>query len=186
MIFNRHSNLDGMHSTLSPSTPHWMNYDDYQFDAFYAKKLAAALGTRKHEWAAESIRLGIKMEERPLTLNLYVNDAIGFKMRPEQALFYSEHAFGTADAIGFRHNKLRVHDLKTGVTPTSEKQLEGYDALFCLEYGHSPLNIEIENRIYQNDEVRIYIPDPNDIMHIMDTIKVRDRRIREMRLEAFR
>lgn len=115
---------------------------------------------------------------------MYVNDAIGYRMNAEQPLYYSDNCFGTADAVSFRRNKLRVHDLKTGVTPTSEHQLEVYASLFCLEYRFKPMDIEIEMRIYQNDEARIYLADPNDITHIMDKIVMFDKRINEMRLEA--
>jgi uncharacterized protein DUF2800 len=114
---------------------------------------------------------------------MYVNDALGFRMEPEQTLFYSNNCFGTADAISFRRNKLRVHDLKTGITQTSEHQLEVYVALFCLEYGFKPVDIEVEMRIYQNDEIRVYIGDPDVITHIMDRIVTFDRRIQEMKGE---
>lgn len=50
---------------------------------------------------------------------MYVNDAIGYKMTPEQTLFYSENCFGTADSISYRSGLLRIHDLKTGVIPAS-------------------------------------------------------------------
>ena len=42
------------------------------------------------------IRLSQKLPNLKKTLNLYVNDAIGFKMNPEQTLVYSENCFGTA------------------------------------------------------------------------------------------
>lgn len=64
------------------------------------------------------------------TLNMYVNDAIGFKMIPEQILFYSENCFGTADTIMFRNRFLRIHDLKTGAIPAHMEQLKIYAALF--------------------------------------------------------
>jgi hypothetical protein len=116
-------------------------------------------------------------------MDLYVNDAIKFRMTPEQPLRYSDNFFGTADAISFRNNRLRIHDLKTGENETSEVQLEVYEALFCLEYKFKPHEIEAELRIYQSDEVRIYDPDPGDIVHIMDKITSFDKRINEMRME---
>ena len=115
---------------------------------------------------------------------LYVNDAIGYRMSPEQILYYSDNCFGTADAISFKRNKLRVHDLKTGVTPTSEHQLEVYAALFCLEYRFKPFDISIELRIYQNDEVRVYEGDPDQVTHIMDKIVTLDKRLTVLRAEA--
>ncbi len=117
-------------------------------------------------------------------MNLYVNDAIGFRMKAEQTLFYSPNCFGTCDAISFRRGKLRIHDLKTGVMKTSERQLEVYAALFCLEYSYKPQEIEIELRIYQNDEVRIYEADPDVVTHIMDKIIAFDRRINQIKEEA--
>ena len=62
---------------------------------------------------------------------MYVNDAIGFKMTPEQILYYSDNCFGTADAILFRNNFLRIHDLKTGkISGTHGAAFEIYAALF--------------------------------------------------------
>ena len=115
---------------------------------------------------------------------MYVNDAIGYRMTPEQVLFYSENCFGTADAIVFKKDFLRIHDLKTGVTPSSIKQLEVYAALFCLEYSKNPNNIRIELRIYQNDEVIVHEPHPEDILYIMDKIISFDKRIEKIKLEG--
>lgn len=108
---------------------------------------------------------------------MYVNDAIAFKMAPEQPLYYSDICFGTADAISFRNNTLRIHDLKTGVGKTSEHQLEVYAALFCLEYGISPFDITIELRIYQNNEIQIFDGVADEILNIMDTIIAFDKQI---------
>ena len=77
---------------------------------------------------------------------------------------------GTADAISFRNNFLRIHDLKTGTRPVHIEQLEIYAALFCLEYKIRPSDIEIELRIYQNDEILYHNPEPEDILEIMDKI----------------
>jgi hypothetical protein len=105
-------------------------------------------------------------------------------MKPEQILFYSVNCFGTADAISFRNKHLRIHDLKTGVTATSMKQLEVYAALFCLEYNYKPYEIDIELRIYQNDNVEEYIPEVDDIVHIMDKIITFDKQIEILKAEA--
>lgn len=183
MLFNPHSNLVGMHAFLSASQHSWTNYDEDKLDARYISAMAAKHGTELHEFAHEAIRLGIKLPRSPKTLNLYVNDAIGFRMTPEQPLFYSANCFGTADAISFRKNLLRIYDLKTGVNPTSERQLEVYAALFCLEYKTKPLDIEMDLRIYQNDEIRMYEGDPDIVLHIMDKIITFDRRIEEMKRE---
>lgn len=117
-------------------------------------------------------------------MSLYVNDAIGYRMVPEQILYYSENCFGTADTISFRRETLRIHDLKTGIIPASEHQVEVYAALFCLEYRVKPFEIMTELRIYQGDEIRIYEADPDVITHIMDKIITFDKRIAAMRLEA--
>lgn len=184
MIFNKHSDLAGQHAFLSASKYHWTNYDEDKLERTYMTALAAQRGNELHAFAHHAIRLGIKLPRNSTTLNLYVNDAIGYRLTPEQVLFYSVNCFGTADAIGFKKDLLRVHDLKTGINTTSERQLEVYAALFCLEYRMKPFDIGIELRIYQSNEVRIYIPDPDVIMHLMDKIVVFDRRIEEIKKEV--
>lgn len=104
------------------------------------------------------------------TLKRYINDAIGFKMEPEIVLKYSERFFGTADAISFRNNELRIHDLKTGEHPVSMEQLLVYVALFCLEYKVKPGDIDVELRVYQNNNVIYYNPEVNEIVPVIDTI----------------
>lgn len=183
MKWNNHSNLEGQHAFLGASKYHWINYDEQKIAIAYTKFLATRKGTELHELAANLINHGIKLPRNKKTLNMYVNDAIGYKMTPELVLYYSDNAFGTADSIVFRHNLLRIHDLKTGVSPTSMHQLEIYTALFCLEYGYKPNEIDIETRIYQNDQVEIANPDPDTIFHIMDKIIVFDKRINKIKLE---
>lgn len=77
---------------------------------------------------------------------------------------------GTADAISFRNNFLRIHDLKTGTRPVHIEQLEIYAALFCLEYKVKPADIKIELRIYQNDEILVHEPEAEEIIVIMNKI----------------
>ncbi len=177
MIFNKHPQLAGKHALLSPSSYSWLNYDDQKLEARFHAAMAARRGTDIHALAHEAIRLGVKLSKANQALSTYVNDAIGYKMICEQPLFYSENCFGTADTLSFRRNKLRVHDLKTGITATSEKQLEVYAALFCLEYASSPFEIEIELRIYQRDEIRVFEPIPEAILEIMDKIVEFDQQI---------
>lgn len=112
-----------------------------------------------------------------------MNDALGFRMETEQVLYYSDNCFGTADAISFRRNKLRIHDLKTGVHPASMKQLEVYAAIFCLEYDYKPFDIEMELRIYQSDEVQVHIPEPEEIARIMGQIISMDKLLNELKEE---
>ena len=141
MNWNSHYNIKakGMHSFLSASKFHWINYDADKLMMSWENAEAAALGTR-----------------------IYVNDAIGYKMKAEQVLYYSDNAFGTADAISFRKDPktgryfLRIHDLKTGTVPAHMEQLMIYAGYFCLEYGYKPRDIDIELRIYQNDQVLIH------------------------------
>jgi hypothetical protein len=184
MIFNRHSELAGLHSFLSASKYHWINYSEDKLDRMYIANQAAVRGTELHALAAEMIRLKVKPQKTKQTLNMYVNDCIGFHMTPEQVLFYSDNAFGTADAIGFRANKLRIFDLKTGAIPGSVHQLEVYAAYFCLEYRFKPVDIEIELRLYQNNDVLIFEGDPMVITQIMSTLISFDKRITALRMEA--
>ena len=181
MNFNKHSTLEGQHAFLGASKYHWINYDDEKIATAYANHLATLKGTQLHEFAAQCIRLGQKLPRSEKTLNMYVNDAIGFKMIPEQILVYSENCFGTADAILFRNNFLRIHDLKTGVIPAHMEQLLIYASLFCLEYHVKPGEIEMELRIYQNNDVQIANPTAEDIVPIMDKIITADKIIKKIK-----
>lgn len=184
MIFNKHSDLEGKHAFLSASKYHWINYDDNKMLNAYDRHLATVKGTELHDFAARCIELRQKLAETKQTLNQYVNDAIKYQMKPEVLLYYSQYCFGTADAIKFSSNKLRVHDLKTGISATSEKQLYIYVALFCLEYKIKPSEIEIECRIYQNDEVAEFHPTAEDIVPIMDKIISFDKILKKMDMEV--
>lgn len=174
MRFNDHGRLTGKHAFLSASSYHWINYDNDKLIARLKSSQAAKRGSEEHAFAAEAIRLGHRLAGNK-TITKYVNDAIGYKMKPEQVLYVSDNCFGTADAIVFRDGKLRVHDLKTGDTPASEHQLEVYAAMFCLEYNFKPFEIEMELRIYQGNERLAWMADPEIILHIMDKIKAFDR-----------
>lgn len=175
MNFNKHSALEGQHAFLGASKYHWINYDENKVAESYSKFLATQKGTILHAFAADCIRLGQKLPKSQKTLNMYVNDAIGFRMMPEQVLFYSENCFGTADAISFRNDLLRIHDLKTGITPAHMEQLEIYAALFCLEYHIKPGDIEMELRLYQKDEILYHKPTAIDISPIIDKIITFDK-----------
>lgn len=141
----------------------------------------ARKGTELHDIAARLISMGIKLPRTKQTLNMYVNDAIGYRMTPEQPLVYSRNCFGTADAIKFDKDLLRVHDLKNGVSPCSMRQLEIYAAIFCLEYGIPPGTIDMELRIYKNDDVETHYPTVDAIAHIMDKIITFDKMIEKLR-----
>lgn len=183
MNFFRHSDLEGQHAFLGASKYHWINYDEHKVADAYSKFLAVQKGTVLHDFAAQCIRLGQKLPRSQKTLNMYVNDAIGFKMTPEQVLFYSENCFGTADAISFRNNVLRIHDYKSGVIPVHMEQLMIYAALFCLEYQYKPSEIEIELRIYQSDEVIVHTPIPDEIFAIIEKIIAFDKIIKKIKSE---
>lgn len=170
MFFNKHTNLEGLHAPFGASKSSWLRYSDDKIVEVYNNLQAAEMGTRLHEWAKQTIDLGIKQSRSKKTIYSYVNDAIGFNMSTEVVLFYSERFFGTADAISFRNNFLRIHDLKTGKRPVHMEQLEIYAALFCLEYKVKPGDIRMELRIYQNDEILVHEPTAEDILPIMDKI----------------
>ena len=179
MNFVKHSNLNGLHAAFSPSQPSWLRYDDAKALEVHRNKKAAEMGSRLHAWAKETIDLRLKMPRAKGPLYAYVNDAIGFRMDTEVVLFYSERFFGTADAISFRNGFLRIHDLKTGVTPVKMEQLQIYAALFCLEYKIKPSDIQMELRIYQNDEVLVDNPSAETIdeiiMHIIHLDQLLDK-----------
>ena len=185
MNFNKHYNLKS-HAFLSPSGYSWTNYDDEALINRYNNALAAQKGTELHAIAQGMIENRIKAANHKRALNMFVNDAIGFGMASEVVLYYSEHCFGTADAIDYNPETkfLRIHDLKTGITKVKMTQLEVYTALFCLEYGVRPQDITIELRIYQGSEIYVHTPEIDDIHSIMEKIvhfsKVLDTHIEDI------
>lgn len=175
MRFNEHWNLEGRHAFLSPSNPHWIRYDADKLIKVYRNMQAKQRGTELHAFAADAIRLGRKLSNGRDALNRHVNDAIGFGLQPEKILYYSDHCFGTADAINFDDGVLRIHDFKSGEHPASFDQLKVYAALFCLEYGFDPTQINIVLRIYQNrllqsNEAYEEVPEADQILYLMDHI----------------
>lgn len=187
---------EGDHALLGCSNYSWVNYDDNKLQEAFKRKYAQAIGTRVHEYAAKYIKYGQRPKSGDKTGLLvylfdsgipaaaidinrlfdtwlcYVKDCVKLRMRPEQRLFYSENAFGTADSISFRNNRLMIFDLKTGETKASMIQLYLYDALFCLDYGLNPSDLdEIVNRIYQKGDFIEESVDPIDILNLMDKIK---------------
>ena len=199
MIFNKHSELEGRHAILSPSKHYWLNYDDEALMRNYISSFATDVGTLVHEYACDRIRFRLPIDpeneeaKNGLLMHLmkngipfrvidldrlfynlvpYVNDCIGFKMESEVILKYSDLCFGTADAIGVRRNWLRIHDLKTGVSPASMDQLLCYAGLFFMEYkrDYHPDTMKVELRIYQNQEVQIMNPTVEEIKSVMKKI----------------
>lgn len=177
MQWNKHSNIkEGDHAFLGASKYHWLNYSEEKLAMSYEKFLATQKGTVLHAFAAQCITLGQKLPKSHKTLNMYVNDAIGYKMTPEQLLYYSENCFGTADSISFRKKFLRIHDLKTGEIPAHMEQLLIYAALFCLEYNIKPYELDgVELRIYQSDDIIYMNPESDEIVPIMSKIVTGDR-----------
>lgn len=208
MNFIKHLDLKGRHSMLAPSQPYWLEYTDDKLYQKYLSSYSQDIGTALHELAETLISNGVKLKKTDKTVVLvhllkygipkaaidmdrlynnfvtYVNDAIGFRLTPEQPLYYSDNCFGTADAISFRNNFLRIHDYKSGTTPAKMEQLMVYAALFCLEYKIKPGEIETELRIYQNDEIIYHNATADDIAPIMDTIVHHDKIITAMNEEV--
>lgn len=163
---------DGEHSFLSPSIHSWINYNDDKLVTTYLNRLAASRGTALHALACNLIKMKVALPDAEKTLNMYVNDCIRNKMRPEEKLYYSKFCFGTADAINFKDRTLKVFDLKTGKTKVSFMQLRIYAALFFLCYPEIKLSDveEVELRLYQNNEIMVEKPEVDDILPIMDKI----------------
>jgi len=183
MNFAKHYNLKDQHALLGASKYQWIRYSDDKIAELYFATKAKEEGTRIHALASELIGLGIKLPDNKKTLNMFVNDAIGYKMNSEQVLYYSMNCFGTADAICFRNNMLRIHDLKTGKVPAHFEQLMIYAALFCLEYDFKPSDIGMELRIYQSNDIMFMNPDVSDIVPIMDRIITADKIISKIQIE---
>lgn len=207
MVWHDHSDLKGKHAFLSPSKGAAFNDTPEELCNRYLSSWATTIGTLTHEFAEKQIIIfkekisetdisvlkwhlvtngvplvvinSIDLEMIFKNVMAYVNDAIGFAMRAEQPLYYSDYCFGTADTICFRRNKLRIHDLKTGVTHVDPNQLMRYAALFCLEYKYKPEDISIELRIYQGCEVLVIEPTLEEMIITIDTIKNQSNTIQE-------
>lgn len=183
MNFNQHFELAGKHAFLSASQYHWTSYNTAKLQDRYRNEQKKTEGTKLHALASDLIVNRMKLARQNRALNKFVNDAIGFGMESEVVLCYSYNCFGTADAIAFKNNVLRIFDLKTGVIEGSFRQLDIYTALFCLEYEKDPFTIEIEHRIYQYKDFVANVPDPEEIRRIMDKIIEFDPIIDNLKLE---
>jgi hypothetical protein len=184
MRFNTHSALAGQHAFLSPSTYHWIRYNDQKLRARWTARQASAHGVSVHELAHRAIKLGMEFSKKEdPTLAAYVADGIKYKMSVEQPLFYSDNCFGTADAICFRRRQLRIHDLKTGLSRVSMDQLRVYAAIFCLEYAVDPYDISIELRLYKPDVIEVEKPSAEEIATLMETIVWADMEVEKYKAE---
>lgn len=178
MLWHDHSTIpEGSHAPFAASSYSWLNYDGDKALKYYISLMTKRRGTEFHEFAKYCIKLRMPLklvrgDDVRCTVARYVNDAIKYDMRPEQLVFYSRNFFGTADAIMFDEQKslLRIHDLKTGLTPAKLDQLLIYDALFCLEYNYNPDDIEHVVCIYQNNDTLDDNPTGEMIRPIMDKI----------------
>ena len=184
MNFIDHSNLKDRHAFLSPSGYHWINYSDEKLITTFQNFAAVERGTMLHQFAATCIKLGQNLPDTEQTLNRYVNDAIGFGLTPEQVLFYSDNCFGTADAIGYERDILRIHDLKTGSVPAHMEQLRVYAALFCLEYNKKPVDLDIQLALYQNDAVLTEKADSDEVERIMKKITKFDKLLNKIQTKG--
>ena len=210
MNFNRHLQQEGRHAILSASSWRWLNDDEDSIVRRLCSQYAQVIGTILHDIARKHIRYRIKLnkyDKKNVMLELlengipgavidaldfdklfenlmtYVNDGVGFKMHPEVVLYYSDNFFGTADAINFNENErfLRIHDYKSGTIPAHIEQLKIYAALFCLEYRFKPSEIDMELRIYQNNEVLYHNPEPDEILEVADKIVSLDKFLNQIR-----
>lgn len=193
--FNKHPDLEGKHAILGASDYHWLNYERERLHARMISKYSESIGTMLHELAKDLILRKIKLRKTdhklvyfhlirngipdyaidmdrlyPNLMN-YVNDAIGFGMEPEVVLKYSDNCFGTADTICSRDHILRIHDLKTGVSPVHIEQLMIYAAIYCLEYKVNPQSFKkIALNLYQGGDIIGDEVAPMYIQDIMDKI----------------
>lgn len=203
MQWNDHHQLEGKHAFLGASNFHWINWNDETFENRYYGQFSTSIGTAIHALAHDCIVSRTKLTKHDthlIDITLYhayipkdaydpnlilnnlipfVNDALGFHMSSEILLYYNAYCFGTSDAISFdeKNKILRIHDLKTGTTPTHMEQLLIYAALFCLEYHKDPHHFNTELRIYQNYNVLIDNPSADEIEHYMDLIQNRSKLI---------
>lgn len=187
--FNQHFELEGRHAFLGASKYHWIRYDADKMKQIWANQFKSQRGTRIHNVARILINEKVKLERNSMTLNMYVNDAIGLMLTPEVPLMFSQNAFGTADAAGFDTDTkiFRVHDLKTGDHPGNFDQLRIYCAFFWHEYlkptGLSLHDITFIMRIYQSDTLMELHAEPNELQEILDKLTEFDPIIEVMREE---
>lgn len=211
MLWNDHSRdmPKDAHAFLGASRYSWLNYEDVDLRDAWERQFSQVLGTTLHELASQLIENRIKTSYKDKNLILitllekniprtiinknmdrlmrnfipYVNDGIGFRMRVEQPLVYSENVFGTADCISFDEKKkfLRIHDYKSGTTPAHIEQLLIYASLFCLEYNFRPGDLGFELRIYQEGDQIIANPGAKDIVPVMDKMMYFDKLICKMK-----
>ncbi len=211
MQWHDHSDLEGLHAFLSPSKQTWINYDFEKLEAAYTNSWATTIGTVLHAFAERRIlrkkRITnkskesiedfmyengipeklIDIEQYFENLAAFVNDAIGFRMRPEQGLKISDDCFGHADAISYDERKkiLRISDFKSGKTEPSMNQLLIYAALFFIEYskelGIRLSDLKVELRIYYQGQIIYYEPEEDVMAHMVDVVLCKNRELKTIK-----
>ena len=205
MIWNRHSNLEGSHAFLSASKYNWITKTNEELVQAYTNSYSQTIGTLMHAYAADSIKFREKLRKSDArgakfdlmrrdvpefaidirsffpTVMAYVNDSIDYMMDPEVLLYYSDLCYGTADSITVSNDILRIHDLKTGITPAKTDQLMVYAALFFLEYPYKPERMRTELRIYQMDDIIVREPEVEEIREVMNAIVEKDRVLQKLK-----
>ena len=183
MEWNDHSKFKGTHAFLGASNFAWLGDDKEKLRKRYINFLAKERGTQLHALAEQMIKCGKRCPETTMSFDQYVNDAIAYGMEPEKLLFYSENAYGTADAILYENKFLRIHDLKTGYSAVKMDQLIAYSALFFLNYPWVKMkDTSIELRIYQTGkDILTANPSVDDIIPVMEKIKLFDGFINKMK-----
>lgn len=204
MNFNKHYEFEGKHAAFTASSPAWLNYDEETLITRHINSFADKIGTLLHDYAHDCIEYNVKLSNTAgsrrttvlellrngipeyavnenqwfLTLKEFIDDAIGYRMSSEKVLLYSPRFFGTTDAISFNKNQLRIHDLKTGTSTPRDDQLKVYAALFCLEYGIKPEELElIDLRFYKCNDILGVETDAEEIRIIMNKIITFDKKI---------
>src|SRR3954471_9682483 len=78
--WNKHSHLEGQHAFLSPSSYHWINYDEEKLRGRYKQLRAALERVEQHRYAAICIDEKIVQDDERTTVGLYINQCIQYKM----------------------------------------------------------------------------------------------------------
>ena len=122
----------------------------------------------------------------PFTKQLVAFSRKFIKDTEEMSIYLAKYLDMPNDKIYEKIHGKRLSEIKikTGVTKAHMEQLEIYAALFCLEYKKKPGEIDIELRIYQNNEIIIHHPTADDILPIMDKIITFDKIIEKLKMEG--
>ena len=144
--------IQDKHALFSPSEKAWIRYDKEKIVNKVQQAEAILRGTLLHELAASCIKLKVTLGKENGIISEYVQDCIQCGCETERQVYYSEYIYGTADAIRFDVDArlLYIFDLKTGEKAVPIDQVLIYAAIWCLEHGISPEDINYDLRIYSN------------------------------------